>query len=159
MSFEPPAPAASAAPAAWIGPRIDFRSGNWVSMTVGAGFDAYARILHPVGDGPDAPRWADVAAENHCAMRPTVQWEHVTGVGRSEGRGYPGAPQIGTLNRTALRALCDLLARHTSTPDQCWFAVWDGWGWQHPGAHAVCRAASWDCQSRSTTHPRTGNST
>lgn len=128
-------------------------------MTVGAGFDAYARILHPVGDGPDAPRWADVAAENHCAMRPTVQWEHVTGVGRSEGRGYPGAPQIGTLNRTALRVLCDLLARHTSTPDQCWFAVWDGWGWQHPGAHAVCRAASWDCQSRSTTHPRTGNST
>jgi hypothetical protein len=27
-----------------------------------------------------------------------------------------------------VRAVLDVLARHTSTPDDCWFALWEGWG-------------------------------
>jgi hypothetical protein len=28
-----------------------------------------------------------------------------------------------------LRAVLDVLARYTSTPDECYFCLWDGWGW------------------------------
>jgi hypothetical protein len=29
--------------------------------------------------------------------------------------------------------LVPLLARHTTTPDQCWFCLWEGYGYLHPG--------------------------
>jgi hypothetical protein len=32
-----------------------------------------------------------------------------------------------------LRALLQLLTRHTRTPDDCYFCLWDGWGWDIEG--------------------------
>jgi hypothetical protein len=135
MTFSPPAPAASADPAAWLTSRIA-RDGHWVTRTVGSGYEAYARILHPLDDGPDAPRWADVAAQHGRSMHPSAQWEHISSsvaphdpMSRGD-RGFPGSPDIGNLHEEALAALCTLLSDHTMTSDECWFAVWDGWGWQ-----------------------------
>lgn len=34
----------------------------------------------------------------------------------------------GHLEEPLLHALCDDLARHTTTPDDCYFALWDGYG-------------------------------
>jgi hypothetical protein len=41
-------------------------------------------------------------------------------------------PEIGNLHPEPLAALCEVLARHTATPEVCWFGVWDGHGWLHP---------------------------
>jgi hypothetical protein len=47
-------------------------------------------------------------------------------------------PRAGTLAPEAARAVASILARHTSTPGRCWFAVWDGWG----AGYAFDRAAA-----------------
>ena len=42
---------------------------------------------------------------------------------------WPGqVPQIGTLRSADADALAAVLARHTSTPERCWFCTWQGWG-------------------------------
>jgi hypothetical protein len=48
-----------------------------------------------------------------------------------------GEPEVGDLDPEPLAALCDILARHTATPTACWFGVWDGHGWLHPGSGIV----------------------
>jgi hypothetical protein len=48
-----------------------------------------------------------------------------------------GGPQVGDLDPEPLAALCDILARHTAIPAACWFGVWDGHGWLHPGGGVV----------------------
>lgn len=37
-------------------------------------------------------------------------------------------PRVGTLTRSLTASLVAALRRHTSKPDRCWFAVWEGWG-------------------------------
>ncbi len=37
-------------------------------------------------------------------------------------------PQVGTLHPADAEALAAVLARHTGTPDRCWFCTWEGWG-------------------------------
>ena len=41
-------------------------------------------------------------------------------------------PDIGNLHPEPLTALCEILARHTATPEACWFGVWDGHHWLPP---------------------------
>jgi hypothetical protein len=48
-----------------------------------------------------------------------------------------GQPAVGNLEPEPLAALCDILARHTATPEACWFGVWAGHGWLHPGGLLV----------------------
>ena len=49
----------------------------------------------------------------------------------------PSEPWTGSLDPEPLAALCDVLARHTATPEECWFGIWDGNGWLHPGSGVV----------------------
>jgi hypothetical protein len=43
--------------------------------------------------------------------------------------GWPGEnPDKGSLTPQQLGVLCEMLARRTATPDQCWLLVWDGFG-------------------------------
>ncbi|MBA2523814.1 MAG: hypothetical protein H0V25_10880 [Solirubrobacterales bacterium] len=44
-----------------------------------------------------------------------------------------GPPEQGTLPPEPLTALCDVLGRHTETPGQCWFCLWEGVGWIEAG--------------------------
>jgi len=34
------------------------------------------------------------------------------------------------------KGLAEVLARHTSTPDRCWFGLWEGYGYLHAGGFA-----------------------
>lgn len=43
-----------------------------------------------------------------------------------------GDARPGTLVQAEVDALARALARHTSTPEDCWFAVWEGYGWMRP---------------------------
>jgi hypothetical protein len=119
-------------------------------------------LFHPLGDESDAPRWADVAAHNHRVLHPSAEWENISrppGAAIPDGptgRGYPGEPFTGTLFTVFLAPLCELLASHTTTPDLCWFGIWDGWGWWGPqSATSTAYAVSLDASgvdSDSTTH-------
>ncbi len=43
-------------------------------------------------------------------------------------RDHDGDRQEGHLDDELLTALCQVLARHTSTPEACYFGLWDGYG-------------------------------
>jgi hypothetical protein len=97
---------------------------------VGAGFEAYGRLLHPLDDHPGPLTWATVARANGRILHPSAWWEKINPAA-SSGRSKPGDPMWGDLNSWALEALCAILIRHTTTPQTCCFAVWEGWGWLH----------------------------
>lgn len=116
------------APAAWLTRRID---GAWGSATgvVPSGFEAYARILHPVDDDT---RWATVARELGTQVHPLAQWHRLvrsTDPFNASDGSWPDRPEIGHLAPHHLQALLDVLRQHTRAPDRCWFCTWDGYGW------------------------------
>jgi hypothetical protein len=41
---------------------------------------------------------------------------------------------------STVRALTRLVERHTSTPEACWFCLWDGYGYLAPGGMIEARA-------------------
>jgi hypothetical protein len=100
-------------------------------------FEAYARLLHPA-EGPHGQpiRWAGVAAWSGGTIHALVQW-----VPMARERGltpsappFLAAPADGRLLPATLAALCEVLAAHTTTPDECYFGVWEGYGRVGPGA-------------------------
>ena len=65
----------------WIGPRLaSWEDGHTITIVVPAGFEAYARVLHPVqttGSGDRLVRWADVAAWSGMPLRPDAQFHSI----------------------------------------------------------------------------------
>jgi hypothetical protein len=105
-----------------------------VTQTVGIGFEAYARVFHPPKGRWEGLRWADVAAGNGhqlSALSDWVQIRSVVPVDDHERRpaSLDGDPEEGDLATEVLSALCGVLAEHTTTPQDCVFGVWEGWGW------------------------------
>lgn len=118
----------------------DVRSGDWlverlrgfaqqVGSIVPAGFESYARVFHPIEEGPTR-RWRELAALNGRVAHPEMQL-HVIAHAPGEGQGrYEGLTRVsvGSLPRRELHALAGLHARHTVRSTRCWFAVWEGFG-------------------------------
>jgi len=120
--------------AAWIAERLSpFDSGE-VTSVVPAGYEAYARLLHPAEGLEGAPgvRWAQVAAWSGVALGPDTQFHELA---LPEHRPAAPAPwsghgaAVGTLAAADLDALIEVLAEHTATADSCWFCLWEGYGW------------------------------
>ncbi len=90
----------------WLTDGINLWGQHWVTNLVGSGFQAYARLLHPLGQ-PGAPTWAEVARANGRTMHPSVQWDRIRSPGpfnpdnARRGRGQPGDPIWGRLNTWA----------------------------------------------------------
>lgn len=125
--------------ARWIGPRLTGAFGT-VLGTVPSGFEAYARVLHPVSVGwEQESTWADVAKVTGRRVHPAVQWHSLIGAAgpfaHLSDRWDAGEPEQGNLTLNTLQALCAVLSQHTSTPNECFFAMWEGWGQLH-GGHA-----------------------
>lgn len=118
---------------------MDLWGPHWVTNVVGAGFEAYARLFHPLDDYPGALRWADIARFNGRILHPSAQWAHISAPApfttehAQRGRSHPGEPRWGHLSPRALGALCAVLAHHTTTAQHCFFAVWQGCGTLHAG--------------------------
>lgn len=131
--------APDAAPAAWVAEGLRGFADSVLSL-VPEGFEAYARLFHPAGNGdPEVPvRWRDIAQANGRTAHRMMQWPSITGSFRFFERDHqPGLwdrePEQGTLPQALVPVLTSVLARHTATAGQCWFAVWDGWGALEPG--------------------------
>jgi hypothetical protein len=118
----------------WIGPRLHPFAQD-VGSVVPSGFEAYARIFHPAGRLAGAHqvemRWSDVAAWTGRVVHPEMQFHSIAAPlpGReTRVRGFNAEPWLGALSEGQARALVEVLARHTSIPDTCWFGVWEGYG-------------------------------
>ena len=122
-----------AAAAAWVADRLSGPGGRGtVGAVVPSGYPAVVRVLHPASDEDGEPaRWADVAAATGRRVHPLVQWDAVSTVVRGT-RTRPGwdgeEPDPGNLDPAPLAALVGVLGEHTSTPQDCWSCLWEGWG-------------------------------
>jgi hypothetical protein len=78
--------------------------------------------------------WAEVARANGRVAHPEMDWVTITGdeafyYGPDSQPGtWDRAPDCGSLPIRHRQALSEILAEHTGAPDQCWFAVWEGFG-------------------------------
>ena len=109
-------------------PFSDFAVGSLVPVV----FEAYARVLHPAWASPGEPvRWETVATWAGRRMHSLAQWDFLC---RPKGEPSGPAPFLAHpdtngLPPRQLAALCELLATHTSTPEECCVGVWEGYGW------------------------------
>lgn len=114
-----------------------------VLSVVPADFEAYARIFHPAELGPGrlgpvdeseirSVSWQEVAAANNRVLHRRMQWPHL--VGSWEEQEDPQGvcdhpPAVGSLAPRQLAVtLAQLLADYTTVPQDCFFAIWEGWG-------------------------------
>jgi hypothetical protein len=103
-----------------------------VASFVPRGLDSVARVLHPWRDsGGGTARWSQVADE--------LDVENFAGLNRRyedamyHHKNYKdlapyGGPELGQLDSETAEALVEVLGEATSTPDDVYVAVWDGWG-------------------------------
>ncbi|MEV5147367.1 hypothetical protein AB0L14_23920 [Streptomyces sp. NPDC052727] len=107
-----------------------------VAGVTAPGSAAYARILHPAHLDERPVRWSAVAAAHGTRVTPVTRWREVIGadqdyVNRSD-HGLLGVwdehPGEGPTPPDVARTLLPVLARHTGTPDRCWFGLWSGYG-------------------------------
>lgn len=99
-----------------------------VARVIPAGFDAYARVLHPLADGP---RWEAVAPEYL-----------ETGEGRYRHPFPDAVSEVeGDLGESGVDLLAKVLGAATATSQACHYALWAGWGELNPGAVTVASSS------------------
>lgn len=131
---------------AWIAEALHPFAEHRVGSLVPPVFDAYARVFHPAvryadedwlpDDSAALPpdvdvTWAEVAVFNGRTAHPAMEWTSITGSWEFRGNDdQPGmwndAPAEGHLPVSVATRLAAVLARHTGTPADCWFGLWDG---------------------------------
>ncbi len=135
MSIDgPPSPSANVAAADWVRERLGAPRDNVVTTIVPAGFEAYARILHPVQTPSFAAtlvRWGEVSTWSGVTMNPLVQWHDIAlpfvrPVAEPPWRGQ--GPSEGGLFGPDAQALIEHLAQATGTADTCFLCFWAGYG-------------------------------
>ena len=128
----------------WIAGAV--RDGGTVASLVPPVFEAYARVFHPAyrydGDDDLEVSWADVAAHNGTLAHPLMQWPGITGGWQvvhddDQSPVWHREPDEGHLPIDLAARLVSVLRRHTTTPENCWFCVWNGFGWTAESAPSV----------------------
>lgn len=99
------------------------------------GYEAYARIFHPMypGDRREAPiiGWADAAALGGFSLEATTSWEAIqAGISERKSRewwfDFDLEPVISTLPYESREVLSAILTAHVPSMP-CWFGVWFGY--------------------------------
>jgi hypothetical protein len=106
---------------AWLTERI-IGFARDVGSVVPHGFEAYARVFHPLDDG----RWADRAARNGRIAHAEMQLHLISSPAGAAPAGYQPLDEgsVGSLPEGELEALVAVLRHHTAAPERAWFAVW-----------------------------------
>jgi hypothetical protein len=128
----------------WIASRLaPWEDDVTITIVVPAGFEAYARVLHPAetpDNGDRLIRWADVAAWSGMPLRNDAQFHSIalppTDPGGPPPYGSQG-PMEGSLYPPDAEVLAAIARDWTATPEDCWFCVWDGYGWDTASTFAV----------------------
>jgi len=120
-------------PARWVTDRIHTFGENVASL-VPEGFEAHARVFHPTSTtgAERSVSWAEIATANGREAHAEMQFPNLTGQwphrDRQKESFWNHEPNEGSLPRDIAVLLGTLLAPITTTPDRCWFCVWDGFG-------------------------------
>jgi len=127
-------------PAAWLGPRLLPGLASGLGTRVGAvvptDYPAYVRILHPLGEGPDRPRWKDLVEAAGLIYHPLIQWDRLP-LPLPAGMGHENsAPSTGDMAVSLRHSLITNLASETGTPDSVYYGIWEGYGYLHRGSSA-----------------------
>lgn len=88
--------------------------------------------LRPLSDLSPADWFSQEVTLASCNLGPPGYDAYV----RVLHRDHDGDRHEGHLDEEMLTALCQVLARHTSTPQTCYFGLWDGYGAIHGGEAA-----------------------
>lgn len=140
----------------WIAPRLlpwGAGRGTPTGSVVPTGFPAYARVLHPPTVNGRAATWSQVARSSGAMAHAGMQWEAIA----APDDDAIEPPEVGSLPAPLARALVASLRDHTTSPDLCWFAVWDGFGdlpylpaprLEHPGRSYVVLRADLDAAAQ-----------
>jgi hypothetical protein len=129
--------AANVSPCEWILSSLQpwGRDGLRLWSFMPEGFEAYARVFHPLLFGKrnsdDVQRsWASVAAERGLTLSPDISLYEVLGAEQFTETGQyvrpEGHPADGELPAAVCEGLVRTLTPHTTTPETCWFGVWVG---------------------------------
>lgn len=131
---------------------IDFEPwvgiGTKVNSIVPSGFAAYVRVFHPVGSRSGLQRWSAIAKITGRTMHSLAQWDRISTGIDTEARWDP--PSVGEPPSEILTPLVSTLRSFTMTPEQCFFAIWDGWGQLHTNSFSSFRPEG---QGRATATP------
>lgn len=121
-------------PAAWIRRRLHPFAQDAGSV-VPDGYDDYARVFHPADRDGQPVTWSAIAEANGRTAHAEMQFGNIAGAWRDSPRPdlWSRPPNTGSLPPEIASALADVLRAHTTTPERCWFAVWEGWGGFDPG--------------------------
>ena len=106
-------------------------------------FPAYARVFHPFyfGDDKERPvRWSTVAEWTGRTVHPLMNYIRIANLREGPPYGHEDppwghSPQEGCIPERECRALLDVLRGFTSTPDQCYFGLWEGYGYLAQGLY------------------------
>ena len=121
--------------AAWIEESLsDFAK---VRSLLPGGLAAYARVFHPayLDHRQEQPvRWSTVASWTGRTVHPQMQFERIANLSEDTGALYKdppwgSLPQHGSIPENESRTLVDVLTEFTTTPGDCRFCLWEGYGY------------------------------
>ena len=100
------------------------------------GFAAYARIFHPAylnRDEERPVRWSTVASWTGRTVHPLMQFERIAGLSEDPHDMYKdppwgSLPKHRSIPERECRTLVEVLRSFTSTPGNCFFCLWEGYG-------------------------------
>ena len=101
-----------------------------------AGFPAYARIFHPayLNEDEERPvRCSTVASWTGRTFHPLMQFQRIANLNEDphvmyEDPPWGSHPRIGSIPERECRTLIEVLRSFTSTPGNCFFCLWEGYG-------------------------------
>ena len=97
-------------------------------------FPAYARVFHPAYLDTGLPvRWSTVASWTGRTVHPLMQFERIANLNEDPGYFYKdppwgSLPEHGSIPEPECRTLVSVLREFTSTPEECFFCLWEGYG-------------------------------
>ena len=122
--------------ARWVEEGMSNSDFSTVRSLLPNGFSAYARVFHPgyLNDDKEQPvRWSTVASWTGRTVHPLMQFQRVAGLPEGPHINEPDPPwgthpTVGSIPEAECRTLSETLTDFTTTPESCYFCLWEGWG-------------------------------
>lgn len=128
-------PVNNAKEAQWIADSLEkpwsrSKDANYAAAIIPRGFEAYARLFHPAYYRSEECEitWSEVAKHTGWTPHSQMQW-HAIADFNNQDICLSGliAPYTGRLPEKQAKILIEILCKYTSTKENCYFAIWDGW--------------------------------